>query len=736
VAKVTTTDMTQLTTNESNAMTRINNNLAALETALENTLSRDGTAPNQMEADLDMNSNDLLNVKDLDATSIDAGSLSIGGVEVGVTLYEQPTNAISTMTSIANLRLATDVTLTTNFVNVASWYANLNEGGGLFVYDSSDTTSADNSGTIIVDASNRRWKRQDDDGELSLLMFGAKGDGTTDDTAAIQAAFTYAASLCTDASYFQSRRVVLTGGGKRYLVSSPLTLSSVSMSLRNCQFLASDASANWTDNNAVLTLGGESMHIENIEIDGDQVANGILHTATDNYYTNVNIKAFRNETLGFGFKSVSGGPVYAFKLQCFGWPSALGTDQADRKGYGIWMEGNGDSKFVSCVAAYCGVPLLNKDVTDNIFIGCHFYNGSGDDLVQHTDPIIVENRNAAVIFNGCYFDNGYVDLYDQDAIFSGCFFLNTVAKALITARVRLWASTASDTLTRLQFEGNYFNSASIPVFEFNATGGNSWAASVYTTAMESPTRDVQVGYAAREFITTNPSENTAARFSTNSATTRVRIASNATTDGTEPLLETTGSDLRFKLGTGTEWARFTSGGNLLIGVTSATSNGAKIETLDGLTFPSVAVSKSNANTLDAYAEGSWTPTITFATAGDLAVTYATQIGRYTRIGNRVFYSIQITTSAFTHTTASGAFRVNNLPFTSKATSGASVAACAFRGYTKANYTMVVASAIGGTTNLQFIASGSGQSTATLASGDIPTGGTIDINISGHFEVDT
>jgi hypothetical protein len=50
--------------------------------------------------------------------------------------------------------------------------------------------------------------------------------------------------------------------------------------------------------------------------------------------------------------------------------------------------------------------------------------------------------------------------------------------------------------------------------------------------------------------------------------------------------------------------------------------------------------------------------------------------------------------------------------------------------------MVVASAIGGTTNLQFVASGSGQATDTLDIGDIPTGGTIDINISGHFEVDT
>ena len=41
---------------------RINANSRLIETALENTLSRDGTSPNQMEADFDMNGNRILNV--------------------------------------------------------------------------------------------------------------------------------------------------------------------------------------------------------------------------------------------------------------------------------------------------------------------------------------------------------------------------------------------------------------------------------------------------------------------------------------------------------------------------------------------------------------------------------------------------------------------------------------------------------------------------------------------------
>jgi hypothetical protein len=44
------------------SITTLNANFDAIETAMENTLSRDGTTPNSMGADLDMNSNRILNL--------------------------------------------------------------------------------------------------------------------------------------------------------------------------------------------------------------------------------------------------------------------------------------------------------------------------------------------------------------------------------------------------------------------------------------------------------------------------------------------------------------------------------------------------------------------------------------------------------------------------------------------------------------------------------------------------
>lgn len=48
----------------------INNNSTAIQEAFLNTLSRDGASPNNMEADLDLDSNDILNVGTLEATEI------------------------------------------------------------------------------------------------------------------------------------------------------------------------------------------------------------------------------------------------------------------------------------------------------------------------------------------------------------------------------------------------------------------------------------------------------------------------------------------------------------------------------------------------------------------------------------------------------------------------------------------------------------------------------------------
>ena len=69
------------------AVAALNANFDAIETAVEKTLSRDGTTPNEMLANLDMNGNDILN-----ANAVDVSSLTINGTPVqpstGVTVAQ------------------------------------------------------------------------------------------------------------------------------------------------------------------------------------------------------------------------------------------------------------------------------------------------------------------------------------------------------------------------------------------------------------------------------------------------------------------------------------------------------------------------------------------------------------------------------------------------------------------------------------------------------------------------
>lgn len=60
MAKISLTDLTSF--NENSALSSINTNNALIEAAIENTLSRDGTSPDQMLSPLDMNSNPIINL--------------------------------------------------------------------------------------------------------------------------------------------------------------------------------------------------------------------------------------------------------------------------------------------------------------------------------------------------------------------------------------------------------------------------------------------------------------------------------------------------------------------------------------------------------------------------------------------------------------------------------------------------------------------------------------------------
>jgi hypothetical protein len=117
-----------------------------------------------------------------------------------------PGAGISTL-NYASLRLLYGAVTLSNgsYVNVSSQPIN-----GLFQYDSSDVTSADNGGTIIVDAQLRRWKRIYS-GPIYPDWFGATGDGVANDRPAFVLAVATGLAIALTA-------------GKTYYLATPLNV--------------------------------------------------------------------------------------------------------------------------------------------------------------------------------------------------------------------------------------------------------------------------------------------------------------------------------------------------------------------------------------------------------------------------------------------------------------------------------------------------------------------------------
>ena len=83
----------------------------------------------------------------------------------------------------------------------------------------------------------------------------------------------------------------------------------------------------------------------------------------------------------------------------------------------------------------------------------------------------------------------------------------------------------------------------------------------------------------------------------------------------------------------------------------------------GITFPGTQSASTDANTLDDYEEGTWTPTLVYASGTTGSPTYTIQNGRYTKIGRLV--TVQCTLAFGKNTLSGGYFAsIAGLPYAS------------------------------------------------------------------------
>lgn len=125
---------------------------------------------NQTTARGALQSTDLFPVLPLGGQTLQFGVLS------DLQEFLQDQVALPTM---ASLRALTVLPSSHSALTLAGFYGAGDGGGGRFVYNASDTTTADDGGTIVVDAAGRRWYRLFD-GPLNIRWFGMKPDLSAD----------------------------------------------------------------------------------------------------------------------------------------------------------------------------------------------------------------------------------------------------------------------------------------------------------------------------------------------------------------------------------------------------------------------------------------------------------------------------------------------------------------------------------------------------------------------------
>jgi hypothetical protein len=89
----------------------------------------------------------------------------------------------------------------------------------------------------------------------------------------------------------------------------------------------------------------------------------------------------------------------------------------------------------------------------------------------------------------------------------------------------------------------------------------------------------------------------------------------------------------------------------------------------GITFPATQSASSNANTLDDYEEGTWTPAVS-DTEGNSATLSGDSNAIYTKIGNIVYWRFSVILTSKASMTAGNTVIIQGFPFTSATISGA------------------------------------------------------------------
>lgn len=250
---------------------------------------------------------------------------------------------------------------------------------GMFIRDDNDTASLDNSGTIIVRADNKRYKRAESN-TTTFQMWGAKGDGTTDDLASYTAFKTWSDAL--------SYPVTLNLEGLTYKMSAQVDINPY-----RCSIIGAGAILDWS----ALTAGNC------VRMRGTTTETPFyLYTRK---FSGFAIKGGANMTLLDVESDAAGSPTPDSAFITFDHVHLTGPTTGTKSDTGIRLYNNSwVINFIGCSTSYCTthayVPPSSGGLTNygerTFFTGHNFFGGG--------TAYRSEWRVTDTHFVGCSFD--------------------------------------------------------------------------------------------------------------------------------------------------------------------------------------------------------------------------------------------------------------------------------------------------------------------------------------------
>lgn len=275
------------------------------------------------------------------------------------------------------------------------------EAGGVFMYDAARV--AENDGGIVLDG----WVRQFS-GPVNVKWFGAKGDGVTDDTAAIQSAITV------------NLGDILVPDGD-YIISNTITVSSKLLFSADAILTAS---ATFPIDSYMLSVSSQ-VDVVDPTLECTSRANGI--NVAGGTIKIFNPKIDHMYLVGIKLAGGSGdSEVHNPEITQWSRSDAEFAVDANFTADGIYVN-RADCRVYGGVTRWCGIPIhLGPNCNTFYLINHHPYNGrpDGDTGGPRLDPsCIVADSGANAIINGCYLDNGITHLYSPGIRLRDCSFL-------------------------------------------------------------------------------------------------------------------------------------------------------------------------------------------------------------------------------------------------------------------------------------------------------------------------